>query len=488
MHDATPFRQDRPHQDEEWGRRALEASRQAGEVVVALRGLASNIRAYTHQHPAARRSAGRFVETVRNASKHTGRLDLEVVENGFTHHTVPLYGIGELGAAFHALCRAKGIGRVAFQPAVTEGEALAFVRTLWALEKTRLGAREVAERLKAAGVAHVVVEALAESDVVDSDSPDVESRLEETPEEAPRIDSPKLLYRALVELMKEVDNQVRFGGSPGVENIRSLCQDVGMFLRRDRSSLLPLAGVRRYDDYLHTHPVNVCVMASSVMAWLLDDPSVLADFAMCALLFDVGEALLPEDVALVTHPLSGQEKEAFQSHPMRGAALLAATDGLPRMATVAAFEHHIGSDFGGFPRQRRQWRLNLFTLVLSVADRYDALTSRRKAHRILRPGEAFKSIEQGVGSRYDKTAFDALFAMLGPFPPGSWALAEGKQLVLSTGWDAAKETLAAKVVTDKEGRLLDAPEATTLHLPKRRPAPLRALDSNNVPLNAMDFL
>ena len=54
---------------------------------------------------------------------------------------------------------------------------------------------------------------------------------------------------------------------------------------------------------------------------------------------------------------------------------------MPALAPVVAFEHHLKQDLSGYPENIGQRKLNLCTMIVSIADVFDALRSNRAVPR-----------------------------------------------------------------------------------------------------------
>lgn len=67
----------------------------------------------------------------------------------------------------------------------------------------------------------------------------------------------------------------------------------------------------------------------------------------------------------------------MKGHPSRGAQYLMGQKGIPDIAIVCAYEHHMRYDLVGYPKPPQQWRLNLCSQMTMISDTFDALRTRR---------------------------------------------------------------------------------------------------------------
>ncbi len=139
--------------------------------------------------------------------------------------------------------------------------------------------------------------------------------------------------------------------------------------------MLALAPIRSMDEYLYTHSTNICLLNLAQARLLGIDGQMLNDIGIAAMLHDVGKMFLPAEVLNKQGKLDDREWELMRDHPRLGAQYLLNCPGIPRLAVVTAYEHHIGYDGTGYPRSFR--KLNPCSYMTSISDIYDALRTRR---------------------------------------------------------------------------------------------------------------
>ena len=67
----------------------------------------------------------------------------------------------------------------------------------------------------------------------------------------------------------------------------------------------------------------------------------------------------------------------MKRHVVDGAHILRRTPEMPALAPIVAFEHHLRQDLSGYPENIGSRTLNLCTMIVSIADVFDALRSNR---------------------------------------------------------------------------------------------------------------
>ena len=165
--------------------------------------------------------------------------------------------------------------------------------------------------------------------------------------------------------------------------------------------------VRALAEYMSHNPKYSDELTYNAIYWLY----------LSAPLHDVGKVAIPDAVLQKPGKLTQQEFEAMKEHTVRGHAMLASIDDLLgggsflHTASVIAYCHHERWDGKGYPRGLKGEEIPLAARLMSVADVYDALCSKR----VYKPGmtheDAAKIIVDGRGTQFDPNVVDAFCAL-----------------------------------------------------------------------------
>ena len=141
--------------------------------------------------------------------------------------------------------------------------------------------------------------------------------------------------------------------------------------------LLALAPLRAMDEYTFTHSTNVCILnLAQAMALGIEGPR-LNEIGIAAMLHDVGKLFIPEEIINKAGKLTDEEFDLIKQHPVKGAQYLLETTGVPRLAVVTAFEHHLRYDLKGYPQMPPKWQQNLCSQLTTISDVFDAMRTNR---------------------------------------------------------------------------------------------------------------
>jgi HD-GYP domain-containing protein (c-di-GMP phosphodiesterase class II) len=148
-------------------------------------------------------------------------------------------------------------------------------------------------------------------------------------------------------------------------------------IRQESSVLLSFSPLRMLDEYTFTHSTNVCILNLAQAMALGIKGDALRDIGVAALLHDTGKLYVPEEILNKPGKLTDTEWEMIRSHPQRGAEYLLDNPGIPPLAVVVAYEHHMQYDNSGYPQVSRDWRQNICSQMTTISDFFDAMRTKR---------------------------------------------------------------------------------------------------------------
>ena len=145
------------------------------------------------------------------------------------------------------------------------------------------------------------------------------------------------------------------------------------------SVLALAAAMDARDPSTHAHSTTVALYAAEIAARLGLDGDRVEEIRIAGLLHDIGKVGVSDAVLHKPGRLSGSESAEMRRHPEIGAKLLVH----PGIADVRTWvlQHHERPDGRGYPGALRGDRIRLESLILGVADAYEAMTADRPYRR-----------------------------------------------------------------------------------------------------------
>ncbi|PLX75893.1 MAG: HD family phosphohydrolase [Desulfuromonas sp.] len=146
---------------------------------------------------------------------------------------------------------------------------------------------------------------------------------------------------------------------------------------RESNPILALAPLKEMDEYTFTHSINVCILNLAQATSLGIEGSLLHDIGISALLHDIGKLQVPIEVLNKPGQLDDDEWQMIRRHPLEGAKFLINCPGVPRLAVVTAYEHHIRFDASGYPKNAGSREQNISSHMTALSDMFDAMSTHR---------------------------------------------------------------------------------------------------------------
>ncbi|MEM7577704.1 MAG: HD domain-containing phosphohydrolase [Planctomycetota bacterium] len=174
-------------------------------------------------------------------------------------------------------------------------------------------------------------------------------------------------------------------------------------------AMLPMAELKQHDEYTFIHTVNVGIMAAGLAEAVGLNASVVRDITISALLHDVGKKQTPLDVLNKTGKLEDHELRIMRNHPVDGAKILFDTPGVPEIAPIIAYEHHIHRDGSGYPHVKPGYIPHLGSQITQLADVFDALRTHRPYRKAMPLPKVLEIMGENGGDKYDRQLLAVFF-------------------------------------------------------------------------------
>ncbi len=129
-----------------------------------------------------------------------------------------------------------------------------------------------------------------------------------------------------------------------------------------------------------------------------------------ALLHDIGKMGIPDHILLKPGPLSAEEWEIMQRHPVHAFGLLASISYL-RQALDIPYCHHEKWDGTGYPRKLGGAQIPLPARIFAIVDVYDALISDRPYRAAWPKEKALTYIREQSGTHFDPEVVAAFLGL-----------------------------------------------------------------------------
>ncbi len=173
------------------------------------------------------------------------------------------------------------------------------------------------------------------------------------------------------------------------------------FFSKSLNPLSILTPLKDGDEYTFTHSINVCILTLAQAESLGFTDQHLHEIGIAATLYDIGKTFIPEELLNKKETLSKEEQKAIMGHAVKGAAYLLTIDDAPKLAVLAALEHHIRYGGGGYPNIGKTWTTNIVSQMIAIADTYDAMRCSRSYREPSAEPRICEMLLKDNGARYN---------------------------------------------------------------------------------------
>ncbi len=156
------------------------------------------------------------------------------------------------------------------------------------------------------------------------------------------------------------------------------------------------------DEYTHGHSSRVAEYSRKIAELYGKSREECDEIYYIALLHDVGKIGISESIINKTGKLTDEEYEAIKQHPVLGSKILKSITEYPDLI-IGARHHHERYDGRGYPDRLKGDDIPEIARIISVADAYDAMTSKRSYRDPIPQQSVREEIVKGAGTQFDPT-------------------------------------------------------------------------------------
>lgn len=210
---------------------------------------------------------------------------------------------------------------------------------------------------------------------------------------------------------------VRLGRSVRLDYVKDAIKEMIQSLTRNTDTLLLLGRIEQSDDAAAAHAINCSIIALTFGRYMGLEGEELEAFGLAALLHDVGETEIPEELLHSSRPKTSAEIALIRRHTEFGRNILQKMRGIPLSVVDVAYSHHERVDGHGYPRGLAGDDISLHAKMMSLVGAYEWLTSTTSGKMLTSP-EASRYLYSQRGTLFDKELTEKFIQCLGIYPVG----------------------------------------------------------------------
>ena len=197
-----------------------------------------------------------------------------------------------------------------------------------------------------------------------------------------------IVYRQ--ELNEKLDDHVKKIEEAGVK-MKTLTKEVTEALAN---------AIDAKDKYTHGHSSRVAVYSKKLAEMHGMSEEECDEVYYAALLHDVGKIGISEIIITKEGKLTEEEYNEIKRHPVLGAQILHSISEYPYLS-IGASAHHERFDGKGYPYGLKGTDIPEIARIISVADAYDAMSSKRSYRDAIPQQMVREELVKGTGTQFD---------------------------------------------------------------------------------------
>lgn len=345
-----------------------------------LRIIISNTRLYSLDHPKTKEMISRAYTSIRKILRGSPELSILIIDDDLVVNNKTIRSEeADYFALFITVLRQKNIAHISFKRNVTIQELNRFLADLSAKGDGPVyngpGITSGELRLKE-GSSN---EFSGEDQFFDEDPAEAQGGLNDETQEL--MEKLKSLTSRQQQLAKELFFSIKKKQTVDLREIHDSMASFSTLFTRNINPISLLTTLKVEDEYIFTHVINVCILTLSQAESLGFTGQELNDIGTTATLFDIGRTFIPDEILNKAGAVDQQEQDIIKAHTISGAKYLLNLSDAPRLAVLAALEHHIHFDGGGYPNLGPAWATNIVSQMIAIADTYDSMRCKRPFRR-----------------------------------------------------------------------------------------------------------
>lgn len=223
-------------------------------------------------------------------------------------------------------------------------------------------------------------------------------------------------YEEVQTQLKGLFRDVRIGCVIKTPEVKRHVQQITDSIARNPDAMMLMTNLKAIDEYLVIHAMNVCIMTLVFARFLGFKPDEMQELGLGALLHDIGEIRLPQEILNKAGELSPEEHATIQKHTAYGVSILSQAENVSDIVLDIVMHHHERVNRSGYPEKLSGQEISQFAKIVGIVDVYDSLTSPTPYRSYMTNNAALKSMYDWRGTLFDEALVEKFIKCLGVYP------------------------------------------------------------------------
>ncbi len=393
-----------------------EYSKRIFRILSLIRIIVNNVRLYSLNHAQVETQVGQLFKEFITAFSVRPAITLMLIENDLVINNKAVSEVVQKNfTLFIKILQEKEVGFVTFQKGIKKNELRLFIEHLAApgeetvqpfsspcIQMGKVGLKEKTRKGVGKGSRSGQDDLAAGPGLPAGHGNDLH-RAEEINRALATLNS---MATDRLDIIKEYYDKMKRFRQCDTRNVEGIITVFLQCFSKNMNPLAMLSVMKEADEYTFTHMVNVCILTLAQAAGLGFSGDTLQKIGIAASLHDVGKIFTPDEILNKPEKLNPAEMKEIEMHPAKGASYILNLKNLPRLAVLAALEHHMRYDGNGYPNAGERWRPHIISQMVAIADTFDAMRSHRPYQEAKADKIIFGVLKDGKGTLFNPMLVD----------------------------------------------------------------------------------
>ncbi len=251
-----------------------------------------------------------------------------------------------------------------------------------------------------------------------------------------------------------LNNQELVSDNDKMDELRTIARDmVHEIVSHGHKFTVDLTEIRTFENYVYLHSVNVAALGVLLGRDLKLKKTEMEDFAVGALLHDIGKVHVPYGILAKNGPLEEDEFSVMKRHTREGFELLCENTLIKPRSQAMALNHHEAFDGSGYPLGIKGKNIHIFSRIARVCDVFDALTSDRPYKGRWTFAETVEYMSNTVRNKFDEAILKLFMRRVPPYNVGSMVkLSTGEETLVTENNFRDLKRPTVRILKDAKGK------------------------------------
>ena len=168
----------------------------------------------------------------------------------------------------------------------------------------------------------------------------------------------------------------------------------------DGGAILNLLELKEFDEYTYTHSINVAMLTVLFTRQLNRKEDAMKRIGIGAMLHDMGKMMVPQEILTKPGKLDPEEFDLMKKHTVYGYEIIKSQTNYGEDIQKIALLHHECYDGKGYPFGLAGEKIDDFSQIVSIADYFDAVSTKRSYKTEFPLWNALLLIHKNAGTKF----------------------------------------------------------------------------------------